>query len=74
MLVLFIVFNGDYGIEKNHIHVELHKGIGTLAGGPEQLPIRTKENREYCLIHLEIFKVSLSTWYRGNRQVSVSVG
>lgn len=44
MLVVFILFNGDYGIEKNHIHVELHKGIGSLAGGPEQLPIRIEEN------------------------------
>ena len=45
MLVLFIVSNGDHGIEKNHIRVELHKDIRFLAKGPEQLVIRIKENR-----------------------------
>lgn len=37
MLVLFIFPNGDHGIEKNHIHVELHKGIGSSAEGPDSL-------------------------------------
>lgn len=45
MLVLFIVCSGDHGLEKNRIHVELHKDIGFLARGPEQLVIRIKENR-----------------------------
>lgn len=45
MLALFIVCNSDHGIEKNHIHVELHKDTGFLAKGPEQLVIRIKENR-----------------------------
>lgn len=43
MLVLLILFNGDHGIEKNYIHVELHKDIGSLAEGPEQFVMRIKE-------------------------------
>lgn len=65
MLVLFVVSNGDRGIEKNHIHVELHKDTGSLAEGPEQLVIKINETRE-CLKHLKIFKGSVSSWSRGN--------
>lgn len=35
MLVLFIFLNGNHGIDKNHMDVELHKDIGFLAEVPE---------------------------------------